>query len=252
MNRTASAAIGKWALGCVLALGLCVSPRWASALVWQTDKETAMSQALSQGKYVLLVAGRYTCGNTRYMTNIVCESTSPNVVGVIQQSYVPWFCNIDASADYWTYAAGMSSFTLPLICCINPANPGAYLDRSTGTTNATAFYNRLAALAPGLWSGATDLGGGWKSLPWFGYFCVAGGGWIYHNEHGWMYAVGTSASSIWLWTADMGWLWTKSTIYPYLYRHSGAAWLWYQVGTSGPRWFMNLNTQNWESWYPPD
>lgn len=233
----------------MLALGLCVSPRWASALVWQTDKDTAMSQALSQGKYVLLVAGRYTCGNTRYMTNTVCESTSPNVVGVIQQSYVPWFCNINASSDYSPYVAGMGSFILPVICCINPANPDAYLDRSTGTADATAFYDRLVAMAPGLWSGATDLGGGWKSLAWFGYFYDADNGWIYHNEHHWMYTFGTTPASIWFWTQDLGWLWTRSTVYPYLYRNTGAAWLWYQVGSYNPRWFNNLTTGQWESHY---
>jgi hypothetical protein len=96
-------------------------------------------------------------------------------------------------------------------------------------------------------AGAVDLGGGWKWLSWFGYFYDAGNGWIYHQQHHWMYTVGTTPASIWLWTQDLGWLWTKSTTYPYLYRHTGAAWLWYQVGSFSPRWFNNLTTGHWES-----
>ena len=96
-------------------------------------------------------------------------------------------------------------------------------------------------------AGASDLGGGWKWLSWFGYFFDAGNGWIYHNQHQWMYAYGTTTSDIWFWTADMGWLWTNDATYPYLYRINDGAWLYYLVGSFGPRWFYNFTAGSWES-----
>jgi hypothetical protein len=99
----------------------------------------------------------------------------------------------------------------------------------------------------GPFAGAVDIGGGWKWLSWFGFFYDAGNGWIYHNEHHWMYAVGTTPASIWLWTPDMGWLWTSESLYPYMYRNQPSAWLWYQQGSTSPRWFNNLTTGQWES-----
>jgi len=98
-----------------------------------------------------------------------------------------------------------------------------------------------------LWGGAADLGGGWKWLSWFGYFSTTYDPWIYHLQHGWMYSVGTDPSSIWFWTSDMGWLWTGSTTYPYLYRSSDGAWLYYLKDSSSPRWFYNYKTSLWES-----
>ena len=47
------------------------------------------------------------------------------------------------------YAAGLESYTLPLLCCIDPANPGGYLDRTTGIQDPEAFYARLGAWGGG-------------------------------------------------------------------------------------------------------
>jgi len=96
-------------------------------------------------------------------------------------------------------------------------------------------------------SGAADLGSGWKWLDWFGYFCASYDPWIYHMQHGWMYCIGTDTSSLWLYDLDLGWLWTGSTTYPYLYRSSDGAWLWYLKDSSGPRWFYNYKIGSWES-----
>ena len=98
-------------------------------------------------------------------------------------------------------------------------------------------------------TGYQDLGGGWHRLGWFGDSATLGGNWIWHNKHGYLYAdPHSSPDSIYFWTMDMGWLWTRSTTYPYLYRFSAGAWLWYQPGSSNPRWVFNFGTGAWESW----
>ena len=60
----------------------------------------------------------------------------------------------------------------------------------------------------------------------------------------------TAASTpddIWMYADDMGWLWTSRTQFPYFFRKSDGAWLWYN-GATNPRWFMNFATGQWESW----
>jgi hypothetical protein len=106
----------------------------------------------------------------------------------------------------------------------------------------------IGATSPLLWDGAVDLGGGWRWLGWFGFFHDSGTGWIYHAQHGWMYATGTNPTEILFWTADLNWLWSGSTLYPYLYRFTPAAWLWYLTDSTSPRWFYNFTSNDWESW----
>ena len=98
-------------------------------------------------------------------------------------------------------------------------------------------------------AGYENIGGGWRRLAWFGdYVPMGGDGWIWHNRHGFFYvAAGGTLESLWLFANDQGWLWTSSTIYPFLYRASPAAWLWYN-GSTNPRWFMNLTSNRWENW----
>ena len=99
-------------------------------------------------------------------------------------------------------------------------------------------------------AGYQDLGSGWRRLTWFGDYAAMGGGWIWHNKHGFLYPTpGSTRSDIWFFTNDMGWLWTANATYPFLYRASPAAWLWYN-GATNPRWFRNMTAGTWE-WVNP-
>jgi len=122
----------------------------AQSLQWQDSKSNAMAMALSQGKRVLLMAGRHTCGNCNYMQNVVCESVSPPIKNFIQAKFVPWFCVVDTSTEWYPYASGLGSFTTPLICCIDPHQPDVYLDRTTGIQAPQTFYTRLLSQAGGV------------------------------------------------------------------------------------------------------
>ena len=101
--------------------------------------------------------------------------------------------------------------------------------------------------------GATDLGDGWESLDWFGYFNINSAPWIYHNTLGWLYPFGTSSDNIWFWDSAMNaFWWTSATDYPYMYRASDGHWLYYSVPAPGqsstPRWFYDFNAKKWESY----
>ncbi len=120
-----------------------------------------------------------------------------------------------------------------------------------GRFNAT--YEWISPwLAPGhtLWdAGYQSLGNGWRRVGWFGdYIPMGSAGWIWHNKHGFFFvAANSTPQSIWLFAQDMGWLWTSSSRYPFLYRSRDRAWLWYN-GARNPRWFRNMATSRWERW----
>ena len=132
-----------WLAWFIMCLGLSTAS--PASLTWLKSKTDAMSAAKSQGKLVLLLAGRDTCGNCQYMLNTVCESLSPPVEALIQDRYVPWYSEVDSNADWQPYASGLGSFTLPLICCIDPNTTNQYLDRTTDIQTAQVFYDRLLA-----------------------------------------------------------------------------------------------------------
>jgi thioredoxin-related protein len=114
------------------------------SIVWHTSKDDVIALAKSEGKKVLLIAGRETCGNTNYMKNYICEMTSPQIKSYIEQHYIPWFCDVDSDGTFWQYAADFTSgITLPLICMIDPDDSDHYIDRSTATQSEDIFYNRL-------------------------------------------------------------------------------------------------------------
>jgi len=122
----------------------------------------------------------------------------------------------------------------------------AWKDGLTASATKSASFVRASQQA---WeAGYQDLGGGWRRLAWFGDYAPMGQeGWIWHNRHGFFYSAASSTpESVWFFASDMGWLWTADTVYPFLYRNSDAAWLWYN-GATNPRWFMNFTSGQWEN-----
>ena len=174
-----------------------------------------------------------------------------------------WELAVDLSSVTWSGA------TVVTACCADRV-VGTVAGRITNFTvrfNGTNFVsgstpvtipdnNAVGAAAsvaftagPLAWdNGYTDLGGGWRRLAWFGDYANMGSGWIWHNKHGFLFASASSTpSDIWFFANDMGWLWTGNTTYPYLYRSSPSAWLWYN-GSRNPRWFRNMTANTWENW----
>lgn len=155
----------------VVILSLCSGIGMASAeLVWQTSKETAVSMARDQGKDILLLAGRIwslggllDCYNCEYMKNNVFESTSPPIKALIEEEYILWYSDVDTSQEWSAYASGLTYFTLPLICIIDPNDSDTYVDRTTNVQDTQVFYLRLKNHGEGGDSGGTPAPGGTTS-----------------------------------------------------------------------------------------
>lgn len=129
----------------VLVFGLVASFSISQAqpLTWIDSQDQALSLATNQGKMILLLAGRPGCDECDYMHDTVCESVTPPVKALIQEGYVPWYCNMNNSSEWAPYATDLTSFTLPMICIINPTNAAVYVDRSFNIQLAKTFYPRL-------------------------------------------------------------------------------------------------------------
>lgn len=113
---------------------------------WNPSLSNTVAFARQFGRMVLMFAGRPTCGNCSYMKNTVCEMTNqPDIKGMILSDYETAFIDVDASTEWHAYAYGLGSFTLPLICIIDPDDdPGEYIERKTGVQDADYFYSLLS------------------------------------------------------------------------------------------------------------
>jgi len=116
------------------------------SLTWQTSKANAISLAQRDGKLILLVAGRDTCGNTNHTRDTLVKTTSPPINTLLQERFVLWYANVDSSSEYSAYSQGLGSYTLPLIATIDPNDSDNYLDRTTNVQEPNAFYARLEQL----------------------------------------------------------------------------------------------------------
>ena len=180
------------------------------------------------------------------------EHASAAVTGqtVAVSAIVPWTAT--SQSPWITITGGASGINNGTVTYRIEANSGAArsgtLSVTGGGLTRTLTVNQAAAYA-GWDSGYQSLGGGWRRLTWFGDYVPMGlDGWIWHNKHGFMYVpAGGTPQSVWIYTQDMGWLWTGGTTYPFLYRASPEAWLWYN-GARNPRWFINMTLGQWERW----
>jgi hypothetical protein len=109
----------------------------AGSLVWLQSLESARAAALTDGRLILLMAGRLTCPSCAYVKNESCEA--PSVRPILEEAHVPWFADLDHAIDWQPYKAGLSSYALPLVCVIDPHTTNAWLARRTGLCAAVTL-----------------------------------------------------------------------------------------------------------------
>ncbi len=113
---------------------------------------------------------------------------------------------------------------------------------------ALAALNKPSIEQTYLWKETPYTGDGYHYVSWmqqhiYTHYLTS----FHHPEHGWMSTNAESLDAVWLYTSDLGWLYTTQNHYPNIYRASDDAWLWYDIGTDNPRYFYNFKTSSWEA-----
>lgn len=101
----------------------------------------------------------------------------------------------------------------------------------------------IGDIVPELWADLVFLGGGWARSDWLGDFTVTYEPWIYHNQHGYVYATDGTDQGLWLFFPGSGWMWTAEGTYPFLWSDALGAWIYCFPGdTPAEVWYENTNT----------
>jgi hypothetical protein len=94
------------------------------------------------------------------------------------------------------------------------------------------------------WGSDTELTGGWRESAWLGtYLPNRDNEWIYHLGLGWLYATPDADGGLWFWMPDESWLWSRESVWPFLWSESSAGWL-YPVYSSGKRYFYDYTLES--------
>ena len=106
-------------------------------------------------------------------------------------------------------------------------------------------------------SGQSLDGTNWYYLDWFGFYYMdpADNGWIYHVEHGWLWASDFNNLPVWFWHpgqldgTTVGWIYTQDNqdfTYPFFYWHDQDKRIWYQrVLGNGSTLFYDYSSFSW-------
>jgi hypothetical protein len=128
---------------------------------------------------------------------------------------------------------------------------------SAGASATDATTITTATSHPPFFTGEITLGSNvyYLSLPGstvFGYYGYLSGGWLYHMDLGYEYALSSNDASngVYFWDMTSGhWWYTNPASFPYLYDFALNTWLYYFADTknpghftANPRWFANMTT----------
>jgi len=99
-----------------------------------------------------------------------------------------------------------------------------------------------------VWTGALRVEGspGWWDSWWFGTYFKGDAGWWYHIDLGWIYPSGGQGNGLWLWKEGLNWVWTRQTVYPYLYSHDLGSWYYFYGELNQKRMLFDYGSQSWK------
>jgi len=119
----------------------------------------------------------------------------------------------------------------------------AFATNQEGSGYGSPIRFSPTASQTGWWAKTPEHSNGWRNSSWFGFFLPFDNGWLYHDKLGWVFAQDDQQGGIWLWKEKIGWQWTTKDIYPYLYRHNTAIWMYFLREKNGILHFYNHNTK---------
>ena len=90
----------------------------------------------------------------------------------------------------------------------------------------------------------------WYHSDWFNYYYQADKGWIFHPDIGWLHSTPNhQTSSIWLYSQELGWVWTSREVFPFLFSNVRSNWIYFmEPNDSFPSYshFYDYQNQDWK------
>ena len=98
-----------------------------------------------------------------------------------------------------------------------------------------------------LWANAVpETATDWWRSQWFGTFYRDGSSdWIMHAELGWLYPLAHLTDGVWLWKQNMGWLWTDTKTFPFLYQNMTGGWVYFHGSSQNSLLFYHYREERW-------
>ena len=121
-------------------------PCSAQDLVYVTTQANAIARAKAEGKLIMADFGRPSCSDCVAMQSRF-QLLSPPLKQWIQASCVWWNSDVDTSSEYVPYLSGMDGPAYPVICFVDPANPGTFAARYQGLQSSAIFLINLKTYA---------------------------------------------------------------------------------------------------------
>ncbi|NDV61805.1 hypothetical protein G0Q06_05020 [Puniceicoccales bacterium CK1056] len=158
--------------------------------------------------------------------------------------------------DDWTnfFATDQGDTELVTIALPPAAEPTWYrlrVTRETGPDSSiSAAYNPVLANNPAtadsIFVYQNKLNGSdFKQSPWFGSVADDHYPWVYHLEHNWLYLSATRDDAVWFFDTNLGWSFTSSDVYPYLYSFDLGGWIYFLKSTYFPNRWIYVYGQGW-------
>ena len=66
---------------------------------------------------------------------------------------------------------------------------------------------------------------GWLVDSWIGNLMPFENHWAYHQRLGWIYIQNDKHGGFWIWKPEIGWVWTKADVWPFIWSHDSADWI---------------------------
>jgi hypothetical protein len=125
---------------------LLASTCGAQDLVYSTNAASAFARAKAEGKMILTEFGRPACTDCQGMQSYF-QKLSPPLKQWILASCILWNADIDHSSEYLPYVAGLTAYSLPVMCFVDPSKPNQWTARYTGLVPATTMFGYIKGQA---------------------------------------------------------------------------------------------------------
>ena len=120
------------------------------------------------------------------------------------------------------------------------------------TAYLTPVYTGTSATLPNVWQNlyltdAYPIAKDWWASPVFGTIYTRNAPWLWTPNHQHLFLATPSEpiQPLWLYDRKLGWIWTDTSSYPWLWSDHFQTWFYYQEATTEPRSLYNPATKSW-------